>query len=69
MLPVGRDPVQVEQPAAVTAALRCDAMVDRSPLVAVSSAQLAAQPAGHVVALRRRHHVDVPIALAVLTRR
>jgi hypothetical protein len=29
-------------------------------LVAVSSAQLAAQLAGHVVALRRRRHFDVP---------
>ena len=32
----------------------------RSALVVVSSAQLAAQLAGHVVALRRRHHFDVP---------
>ena len=35
-------------------------MVQRSTLVAVSSAQLAAQLAGHVVALRRRRHFDVP---------
>ncbi len=35
-------------------------MASRSALVAVSSAQLAAQLAGHVVALRRRHHFDVP---------
>jgi hypothetical protein len=35
-------------------------MVSRSALVAVSSAQLAAQLAGHVVALRRRHAFDVP---------
>ena len=31
-----------------------------SRLVATSSAQLAAQLAGHVVALRRRRHFDVP---------
>ena len=37
-------------------------MVHRSTLVAVSSAQLAAQLAGHVVALRRRRHFDVPFA-------
>ena len=35
-------------------------MANRSTLVAISSAQLAAQLAGHVVALRRRHHFDVP---------
>ena len=35
-------------------------MAHRSTLVAVSSAQLAAQVAGHVVALRRRRHFDVP---------
>ena len=35
-------------------------MVSRSALVAVSSAQLAAQLAGHVVALRRGRHYDVP---------
>ena len=35
-------------------------MAHRSTLVAVSSAQLAAQLAGHVVALRRRRHFDVP---------
>jgi hypothetical protein len=35
-------------------------MTARSALVAVSSAQLAAQLAGHVVALRRRRHYDVP---------
>lgn len=35
-------------------------MVPRSALVAVSAAQLAAQLAGHVVALRRRRHFDVP---------
>ncbi len=35
-------------------------MTHRSALVAVSSAQLAAQLAGHVVALRRRRHFDVP---------
>ena len=35
-------------------------MVSRSALVAVSSAQLAAQAAGHVVALRRRRPFDVP---------
>lgn len=35
-------------------------MSHRSALVAFSSAQLAAQLAGHVVALRRRHHFDVP---------
>jgi hypothetical protein len=35
-------------------------MAHRSALVAVSSAQLAAQLAGHVVALRRRRHFDVP---------
>ena len=32
----------------------------RSALVAVASAQLAAQLGGHVVALRRRRHFDVP---------
>ena len=41
-------------------ALRCGAMAHRSALAAVSSAQLAAQLAGHVVALRRRRHFDVP---------
>jgi hypothetical protein len=35
-------------------------MANRSALVAVSSVQLAAQVAGHVVALRRRRHFDVP---------
>ncbi len=35
-------------------------MTHRSALVAVSSAQLASQLAGHVVALRRRRHFDVP---------
>jgi hypothetical protein len=35
-------------------------MAHPSPLVAVSSTQLAAQLAGHVVALRRRRHFDVP---------
>ena len=35
-------------------------MTDRRVLVAISSAQLAAQAAGHVVALRRRRHFDVP---------
>ena len=35
-------------------------MAKRSTLVAVSSVQLAAQAAGHVVALRRRRHFDVP---------
>ena len=35
-------------------------MTHRSALVAVSTAQLAAQLAGHVVALRRRRHFDVP---------
>ena len=35
-------------------------MVSRSVLVAVSSAQLVAQLAGHVVALRRRRSFDVP---------
>ena len=35
-------------------------MANRSALVAVSSAQLAAQVAGHVVALRRRRCFDVP---------
>ena len=35
-------------------------MVQPSTLAAVSSAQLAAQLAGHVVALRRRRHFDVP---------
>ena len=47
-------------PRAGRTALRCDAMASRSALVAVSSAQLAAQLAGHVVALHRRHHFDVP---------
>jgi hypothetical protein len=36
------------------------AMPPRSALVAVAAAQLAAQAAGHVVALRRRRHFDVP---------
>ncbi|GAB3345185.1 hypothetical protein [Modestobacter lapidis] len=36
-------------------------MVHRSTLVAVSTAQLAAQVAGHVVAVRRRRHFDVPL--------
>jgi hypothetical protein len=35
-------------------------MAARSALVALSSAQLAAQLAGHVVALRRRRYFDVP---------
>ena len=35
-------------------------MSHRSTLVAVSSTQLAAQLVGHVVALRRRRHFDVP---------
>ena len=35
-------------------------MVRRSTLVAVSSTQLAAQLAGHAVAVRRRRHFDVP---------
>jgi hypothetical protein len=35
-------------------------MVQRTTLVAVTSAQLAAQAVGHVVALRRRRHFDVP---------
>jgi len=35
-------------------------MAHRSTLVAVASIQLAAQGAGHVVALRRRRHFDVP---------
>jgi hypothetical protein len=35
-------------------------MTRRRLLVGVSAAQLAAQLAGHVVALRRRRHFDVP---------
>lgn len=35
-------------------------MAHRSTLVGVSSAQLAAQLAGHLVALRRRRHFDGP---------
>jgi hypothetical protein len=35
-------------------------MANRSTLVAVSSAQVAAQLAGHLVALRRRRQFDVP---------
>jgi hypothetical protein len=35
-------------------------MAHRSTLVALASAQLVAQLAGHVVALRRRRHFDVP---------
>jgi hypothetical protein len=35
-------------------------MAHRSTLVTVASTQLAAQLAGHVVALRQRRHVDVP---------
>jgi hypothetical protein len=35
-------------------------MAQRTPLLAVTSAQLAAQAVGHVVALRRRRHFDVP---------
>src|SRR3954462_7935672 len=35
-------------------------MTSRSALVAVAAAQLAAQAAGHVVALRRRRAFDVP---------
>jgi hypothetical protein len=35
-------------------------MSRRSALVAASTAQLAAQLAGHVVALRRRRAFDVP---------
>ena len=38
-------------------------MSHRSALVAVSAAQLAAGLAGHVVALRRRLHYDVPSML------
>ena len=41
-------------------ALGCGDMAQRSTLVAVSSAQLLAQLAGHLVALRRRRHFDVP---------
>ncbi|SEK57602.1 hypothetical protein SAMN04515665_10381 [Blastococcus sp. DSM 46786] len=36
-------------------------MARRSTLVAVSSLQLAAQLAGHVLAVRRRRHFDVPL--------
>jgi hypothetical protein len=35
-------------------------MAHRTTLLAVTSVQLAAQLAGHVVALRRRRHFDVP---------
>jgi hypothetical protein len=35
-------------------------MSRRSALIAASTAQLAAQLVGHVVALRRRRHFDVP---------
>ena len=35
-------------------------MTHRSALVAASTTQLTAQLAGHVVALRRRRHFDVP---------
>ncbi|PWW24144.1 hypothetical protein JD79_03322 [Geodermatophilus normandii] len=35
-------------------------MGQRTALVAVTSVQLAAQVVGHVVALRRRRHFDVP---------
>ncbi|SFT88917.1 hypothetical protein SAMN05660657_03723 [Geodermatophilus amargosae] len=35
-------------------------MAQRTTLLAVTSAQLAAQAAGHVVALRRRRYFDVP---------
>jgi hypothetical protein len=35
-------------------------MAHRSALVAVASVQLAAQLGGHLVALRRRRHFDVP---------
>jgi hypothetical protein len=35
-------------------------MTHRTTLAAVSSVQLTAQLAGHVVALRRRRHFDVP---------
>jgi hypothetical protein len=35
-------------------------MAHRSALVAAASVQLAAQLGGHVVALRRRRHFDVP---------
>jgi hypothetical protein len=35
-------------------------MTDRRALVTAASAQLAAQVAGHAVALRRRRHFDVP---------
>jgi hypothetical protein len=35
-------------------------MSNRPALVAVSAVQLAAQAAGHAVALRRRRHFDVP---------
>jgi hypothetical protein len=36
-------------------------MAQRTTLLAVTSAQLAAQAVGHVVALRRRRHFDVPL--------
>ena len=35
-------------------------MVRRSTLVAISATQLAAQLTGHLVAVRRRRHFDVP---------
>jgi len=41
-------------------ALRCGDMAHRSTLAAVASTQLAAQLAGHVIALRRRRHFDAP---------
>ena len=45
-------------------------MTYRSALAAVSTAQLAAQLAGHVVALRRGRHFDVPfMTMALLGRR
>ena len=47
-------------PRADSAALPCGRMTDLRALVTVASAQLAAQVAGHAVALRRRRHFDVP---------
>ncbi len=47
-------------PRADSAALPCGRMTDRRALVTAASAQLAAQVAGHAVALRRRRHFDVP---------
>jgi hypothetical protein len=54
-------------PAAGPGALRCGDVAHRSTLVAVSSTQLAAQVAGHVVALRRRRHFDVPFMTGSLS--